>query len=44
MCVTQLAISPPVSTIMATIALLFFGLLALERLPVNSLPDLTYPT
>ena len=42
--VTQLAISRPVSTIMATIALLLFGLLALERLPVNLLPDLTYPT
>jgi len=42
--VTQLAISRPVSTIMATIALLLFGLLALERLPVNLLPELTYPT
>ncbi|HEY7712573.1 MAG TPA: efflux RND transporter permease subunit, partial [Candidatus Entotheonella sp.] len=42
--VTQLAIARPVSTIMATIALLLFGLLALERLPVNLLPNLTYPT
>ncbi|MDH3600232.1 MAG: efflux RND transporter permease subunit [Candidatus Tectomicrobia bacterium] len=42
--VTQLAITRPVSTVMATIALLLFGLLALERLPVNLLPELTYPT
>jgi multidrug efflux pump subunit AcrB len=35
--VTQLAITRPVGTIMVTIALLLFGLLALERLPVNLL-------
>lgn len=41
---TRLAIRRPVSTLMATIALLLFGLLAFERLPSNLLPDITYPT
>lgn len=41
---TQLALSRPVSTLMATIALLLFGWLALARLPVDLLPELTYPS
>ena len=41
--VTQLAISHPVSTIMGTIALLLFGLLDLERLPINLLPEQQFP-
>ena len=41
---TRLAIRRPVSTLMATIALLLFGLLAFQRLPTNLLPDITYPT
>ncbi|ETW94192.1 MAG: hypothetical protein ETSY1_35925 [Candidatus Entotheonella factor] len=41
---TQLALSRPVSTLMATIALLLFGWLALSRLPVDLLPELTYPS
>ena len=41
---TRLAIRRPVSTLMATLALLLFGLLAFERLPTNLLPDITYPT
>lgn len=41
---THLALSRPVSTLMATVALLLFGWLALERLPVDLLPELTYPT
>ena len=42
--ITQVAITRPVSTLMATIALLLFGMLALQQLPVNLLPALTYPT
>ncbi len=41
---TQLALSRPVSTLMATVALLLFGWLALSRLPVDLLPELTYPS
>ncbi len=41
---THLALSRPVSTLMATVALLLFGWLALSRLPVDLLPELTYPT
>ncbi len=41
---TQLALSRPVSTTMATIALLLFGWLSLSRLPVDLLPELTYPS
>lgn len=41
---TQLALSRPVSTLMATVALLLFGWLALARLPVDLLPELTYPS
>ncbi len=41
---THLALSRPVSTLMATVALLLFGWLALARLPVDLLPELTYPT
>ncbi len=38
---TKLALSRPVSTLMATVALLLFGWLALARLPVDLLPALT---
>lgn len=41
---TKLALSRPVSTLMATAALLLFGWLALARLPVDLLPELTYPS
>jgi HAE1 family hydrophobic/amphiphilic exporter-1 len=34
----------PVTTTMVTIAVLVFGLVALTRLPVELLPDLSYPT
>ncbi|MEM7154215.1 MAG: efflux RND transporter permease subunit [Myxococcota bacterium] len=34
----------PVTTTMATIAVLVFGLVAASRLPVELLPDLSYPT
>ncbi len=41
---TRLAIVRPVSTLMVMIALLLFGVLAFQRLPINLLPDITYPT
>ncbi|MGB1700847.1 MAG: efflux RND transporter permease subunit, partial [Nannocystaceae bacterium] len=34
----------PVTTAMVTIALLVFGLVAATRLPVNLLPDISYPS
>ena len=40
---THLAIRRPVSTFMTTVALLLFGMLALQRLPITLLPDITYP-
>ena len=42
--ITQLAIARPVSATMATIALLLFGVLSVQRLPIHLLPDLSYPT
>ncbi len=42
--ITQLAIAKPVSTTMAAIALLLFGVLGFQRLPIHLLPDLSYPT
>jgi HAE1 family hydrophobic/amphiphilic exporter-1 len=41
---TRLAIQRPVSTLMTTVALLLFGVLAFQRLPINLLPNITYPT
>ena len=38
------AVLRPVTTSMVTIALLLFGWVALSRLPVELLPDLSYPT
>ncbi|WP_089943433.1 efflux RND transporter permease subunit [Candidatus Entotheonella palauensis] len=42
--ITQIAIARPVSTIMAAVALLLFGVLGFQRLPIHLLPDLSYPT
>ena len=41
---TRLALARPVSTLMAMVALLLFGVLALQRLPMTLLPDISYPT
>jgi HAE1 family hydrophobic/amphiphilic exporter-1 len=38
------AVLRPVTTSMVTVALLLFGWVALSRLPVELLPDLSYPT
>jgi HAE1 family hydrophobic/amphiphilic exporter-1 len=38
------AVLHPVTTTMVTVAVLLFGLVALTRLPVELLPDLSYPT
>ena len=37
-------VARPVTTAMVTIALLVFGLVAAARLPVNLLPDISYPS
>lgn len=41
---TRLALTRPVSTLMATVAVVLFGMLAFQRLPLTLLPDLAYPT
>ena len=38
------AVLRPVTTSMVTVALLLFGWVALTRLPIELLPDLSYPT
>ncbi|MCA9658372.1 MAG: efflux RND transporter permease subunit, partial [Myxococcales bacterium] len=38
------SVARPVTTTMATLAVLVFGLVALLRLPVALLPDLSYPS
>ncbi|MCZ6779027.1 MAG: efflux RND transporter permease subunit [Acidobacteria bacterium] len=40
----RLALRRPVTVAMAALALLIFGVVAFTRLPVNLLPDLTYPS
>ena len=37
-------VSRPIATWMITIALLVFGLVSYQRLPLNLMPDLAYPT
>jgi HAE1 family hydrophobic/amphiphilic exporter-1 len=40
----RFAVNRPVTVLMATLALSTFGLLAVQNLPVDLLPDLSYPT
>ncbi len=40
----RFAVNRPVTVFMATLAVATFGLLAAQRLPVDLLPDLSYPT
>lgn len=44
MSITALAIRRPVTVAMFTLALLVFGIILLERLGMNLLPELSYPT
>ncbi|MEZ5499388.1 MAG: efflux RND transporter permease subunit [Steroidobacteraceae bacterium] len=44
MSLIEIAVRRRVTVIMFTAALLLFGLVSLARLPVNLLPDLSYPT
>lgn len=41
---TKLAINRPVTTAMFTLALIFLGLISWSRLPVQRLPDITFPS
>ncbi|MEJ2580907.1 MAG: efflux RND transporter permease subunit, partial [Acidobacteriota bacterium] len=40
----RFAVNRPVTVLMATLAISTFGLLAVQNLPVDLLPDLSYPT
>jgi HAE1 family hydrophobic/amphiphilic exporter-1 len=40
----RFAVNRPVTVLMATLAVTTFGLLAVQNLPVDLLPDLSYPT
>ncbi|MCO4320945.1 efflux RND transporter permease subunit [Aliidiomarina quisquiliarum] len=40
----QIAVNRPVTVVMFTLAIVLFGMVALGRLPVTLLPDLSYPT
>ena len=40
----RFAVNRPVTVLMATLAVATFGVLAVQRLPVDLLPDLSYPT
>ncbi|TRW49515.1 efflux RND transporter permease subunit [Aliidiomarina halalkaliphila] len=42
--IAALAVRRPVTIVMVTLAILLFGMVSLGRLPVNLLPDLSYPT
>lgn len=42
--IAAVAVRRPVTIIMFTLAMVLFGLVSLGRLPVNLLPDLSYPT
>lgn len=44
MSIAKLAVNRPVTIAMVTLAVMIFGLVALNRLPVTLLPDLSYPT
>ena len=38
------SVKRPVTTVMVTIAIVMFGFVAISRLPVDLLPDISYPT
>lgn len=42
--IAALAVRRPVTIVMFTLAIVLFGIVSLGRLPVNLLPDLSYPT
>src|SRR5690554_2924749 len=42
--IAALAVRRPVTITMVTLAIILFGFVGLGRLPVNLLPDLSYPT
>ncbi len=44
MSLSEISVRRPVTVVMATLALSIFGWLAAQRLPVELLPDLSYPT
>jgi hydrophobic/amphiphilic exporter-1 (mainly G- bacteria), HAE1 family len=44
MSVSEIAIRRPVTVGMSCVALVLFGLVSLDRLPLNLLPDISYPS
>ena len=44
MSLPRFSVNRPIAVLMATLAVCTFGWLAAQRLPVELLPDLSYPT
>ncbi|MBM3317314.1 MAG: efflux RND transporter permease subunit, partial [Candidatus Eisenbacteria bacterium] len=42
--ISERSMKRPVTVTMVTLAVVIFGLVALARLPLNLLPDISYPT
>ena len=42
--IISFAIGRPVTIVMLMVAMVLFGSIAFQRLPINLLPDITYPT
>ena len=40
----EFSVRRPVTVVMATVAVVLFGLVSFQRLPINLLPDLSYPS
>ncbi len=42
--IVNLSVKRPVTTAMLTLAVIVFGLISLDKLPINLMPDISYPT
>ena len=42
--ISRLAINRPIFTIMVTLIVILMGTVSLTRLPIDLMPDITYPT
>src|SRR6056297_1648333 len=42
--IINISVKRPITTLMVTLAIVVFGLISLNRLPINLMPDISYPT
>ncbi|TYB32071.1 MAG: efflux RND transporter permease subunit [Candidatus Mcinerneyibacterium aminivorans] len=42
--IVDISVKRPVTTAMITLAVIVFGLISLDKLPINLMPDISYPT